>query len=57
LFTIFLVTAAVAADHGSTKPVESLGNRQDRVPCPRIGQLSGHFPRLLGAVEPLQGFV
>jgi len=42
---------------GSGEPIEALCKFQDRFPRARIGQLPGHLPRLLGAVEPLQGFI
>jgi hypothetical protein len=41
----------------SRKPVESIGNLQDRIPCAGIGQLPSHLPRLLGSIEPFQGFI
>ena len=41
---------------GSGEPIEAFGKLQDRFPCARIGQLPSYLPRLLGAVEPLQGF-
>jgi len=42
---------------GSGEPIEALGKLQDRFPRAGIGQLPSHLPRLLGAVEPFQGFV
>jgi hypothetical protein len=42
---------------GAGEPIEAIGNLQDRSPRAEIGQLPSHLPRLLGAVEPLQGFV
>jgi hypothetical protein len=42
---------------GSGEPIEALGKLQDRFPRAGIGQLPSHFPRLLGAVEPLKGFI
>ena len=44
-------------DGRTPQPVEIIGKLQHRVPRARIGQLSGHLPRLVSAVEPLQGFV
>src|SRR4029077_20057543 len=41
---------------GGGEPIEVFGKLQDRFPCARIGQLPSYLPRLLGAVEPLQGF-
>jgi hypothetical protein len=42
---------------GAGEPFEAFGKLQDRFPRARIVQLPGYLPRLLGAVEPLQGFV
>jgi len=39
-----------------SQPVETFRKLQHRVPCARIGQLPGHFPRLPCAAEPFQGF-
>ena len=41
----------------SREPVESIGNLQDRFPCAGIGQLPCHLPRLLGTIQPFQGFI
>jgi hypothetical protein len=41
----------------SREPVESIGNLQDRIPRAGIGQLPSHLPRLLGSIEPFQGFI
>src|ERR1700756_1906636 len=42
---------------GSGEAIEALGKLQDRFPRAGIGQLPSHLPRLLGAVEPLPGFI
>jgi hypothetical protein len=42
---------------GSGEPIKALGKLQDCFPRAGIGQLSSHFPRLLGAVEPFPGFI
>ena len=42
---------------GSGEPIKALGKLQDCFPRAGIGQLSSHFPRLLGAVEPFQSFI
>jgi hypothetical protein len=42
---------------GSGEPIKVFGKLQDRFLRAGIGQLRGHLPRLLGAVEPLEGFI
>jgi hypothetical protein len=42
---------------GSREPIEVLGKLQDCFPRAGISQLTSHLPRLLGTVEPLQGFI
>jgi hypothetical protein len=44
-------------NRGSGEPIEAFGKLQDRFPRARIGQLPSHLTRLLGAIEPLPGFV
>jgi hypothetical protein len=39
------------------QPIEASRKPQHCFPRTRIGQLSGHFPGLLGAAEPLQGIL
>jgi hypothetical protein len=41
---------------GSGKTVEVFGKVKDRFFRAQIGQLPRHLPRLLGAIERLQGF-
>jgi hypothetical protein len=41
----------------SREPVESIRNLQDRFPCAGIGQLPSRLPRLLGTIQPAQGFI
>jgi hypothetical protein len=42
---------------GSREPIEAFGKLQDRLPRAGIGQLPSYLPRLLGAIEPIQGFI
>ena len=42
---------------GSREPIEALGKLQNRFPRAGIGQLPSYLPRLLGAIEPVQGFI
>jgi hypothetical protein len=41
----------------SREPVENISNLQDRYPCAGIGQLPSHLRRLLGTIQPFQGFI
>ena len=42
---------------GSGEPIEAFGKLQDRFSRAGISQLPSYLPRLLGAIEPIQGFI
>jgi hypothetical protein len=53
----FFIPRRGSRNGSSRAPVESIGNLQDRFPCAGIGQLPCHLPRLLGTIQPFQGFI